>query len=69
MIGFLKCLLKDAGNSFSSKRLAAFMTLIYTFTMYAVRGDDMPFDIFASLLFFAGGSLGISGIEKFASKR
>ncbi len=52
----------------SSKRAAAFITLLYTLVLYAIRGQDMDYDIFLTLMLFVTGALGISGIEKFAKR-
>ncbi len=62
----IKEVVKDEGGQFSSKRVAAFLTLIYTLAIYAVRGESMDYDIFLTLMAFVTGALGITGVEKIA---
>ncbi len=60
----MKEIIKDEKGQLSSKRVAAFITLIYTLAMYAIRGAEMDYDIFLTLMVFVTGALGISSLEK-----
>ncbi len=66
---FMKGVVSDETDRYSSKRVAAFVALFYGLTMYAIRGERMDFDIFVSLLVFVAGALGISGVEKIAVRK
>ncbi len=65
---FFKSVLDDERGVPSSKRAAAFITLLYALVIYAIRGEAMDYDIFLTLMLFVTGALGISGMEKFAKK-
>ncbi len=60
----MKEILKDEKGQLSSKRVGAFIALIYTLTIYAIRGSDMEYDVFLTLMVFVTSALGISSIEK-----
>lgn len=62
MIKFIASVLSDKGEP-SSKRVAAFIVLLFTLAVYAWRG--MEFDTLITFLVFVATSLGISGMEKF----
>lgn len=64
----VKQVFKDEAGNTSSKRVAAFIALIYTLTIYAIRGSDMDYDIFLTLMVFVTSALGISSIEKIKKK-
>ncbi len=66
---FLTGILTDETGQPSSKRFAAFVALFYGLAMYAIRMEQMDFDIFVSLLVFVAGALGISGAEKIAGRK
>jgi hypothetical protein len=62
MIEFIKSVLSDKGEP-SSKRVAAFIVLIFTMVIFAWKG--MEFDMLVTFLIFVASSLAISGVEKF----
>ncbi len=64
----IKQLFKDEAGNTSSKRVAAFIALIYALTIYTIRGGDMDYDIFLTLMVFVASALGISSIEKIKKK-
>ena len=59
---FIKSVLSDKGEP-SSKRVAAFIVLIFTMIVFAWKG--MEFDTLVTFLIFVASSLAISGVEKF----
>ena len=58
--------LQDETGQLSSKRVAAFIALI--FALIAVTWMNWPIEAFTTTLMFAGAALGISEIGKFKSK-
>jgi hypothetical protein len=64
--------LSDNGQP-SSKRLAAFMVLIFVFIMegFKLFGDlaGFTYDTMVTFLFFSAASLGLTTFEKFASEK
>ena len=65
---YIERVLQDDKGEPSSKRIAAFITLFYTLTMYAIKGSEMSIDVLWSLLLFAGAALGISELGKLRKK-
>ncbi len=59
---------QDDKGQFSSKRVAAFITLFYALGLYAIKGESVSYDIFLTLILFVASSLGISSIEKIRKK-
>jgi hypothetical protein len=62
MMEFIRSVLSDKGEP-SSKRVAAFIVLIFTMIIFAWKG--MEFDTLVTFLIFVASSLAISGVEKF----
>ena len=63
---WIQKLLSDHDENPSSKRVAAFIVLLYTLIIQAWKG--LEYDTLVTFLGFVVVSLGISGFEKFSKK-